>query len=142
MIDETNWSSQKPLLLKDLYAGMVASEIPAEREDWYNLSDDMMYRAPGVDGDRQKPSEDMSAIETEAYMSFEHCCRACEEQDRCYQFVYSDQSCGFSYSYRLGRKRLPDSSGISYKSGWLLDKIARDQAAHPCFTPEWIQSDV
>lgn len=139
MIDQTNWLSQKPLLLRDLYAGMVASDIIAERDEWYNLSDDLMYRAPGVNGDRQKPNEDMSSIEKEAYMSFEHCRRACEEQDGCYQFVYSDQLCGFSYSYRLGRKRLRDPSGASYKSGWLLYKIARDQAAHPCSSPRWVQ---
>jgi hypothetical protein len=92
VVDETNWPSQNPLLLKDLYAGIVASEIAAEREDWYNLSDDLIYRAPGVSGDRPKPNEDMSAIEKEAYMSFEHCRRACEEHDRCYQFIYSEQS--------------------------------------------------
>jgi hypothetical protein len=63
VVDETNWPSQNPLLLKDLYAGIVASEIAAEREDWYNLSDDLIYRAPGVSGDRPKPNEDMSAIE-------------------------------------------------------------------------------
>ena len=128
----------EPLLLKDLYAGMVAPEVHAERDDWYNLSDDLFYRAPGVNGDRQKPEQDLTPVEKEAYMSFEHCSRACEEQDRCFQIVYSDQTCGFSYSYRLGGKRLPESDGKSYKSGWALAKIAKDQASSPCDTPEWL----
>ena len=128
----------KPLLLKELYAGMVAAEVHAERDDWYNLSDDLMYRGPGVNGDRQKPEQEMTPVEKEAYMSFEHCSRACEEQDRCFQFVYSDQTCGFSYSYRLGRKRLPESDGKTYKSGWALAKMARDQAGSPCNSPEWL----
>lgn len=136
--EQTREDVRVPLLLKDLYAGMVASEVHAEREDWYNLSDDIFYRAPGVNGDRQKSEQEMTSAEKEAYRSFEHCRKACEEQDRCWQFVYSDQTCGFSYSYRLGRKQPPESDGKRYKSGWALAKIAKDQANHPCDTPEWL----
>ena len=127
----------EPLLLKDLYLGMVAPEVHAERDDWFNLSDDLFYRAPGVSGDRQKSEQEMTPVEKQAHMSFEHCSRACEEQDRCSQFAYSEQSCGFSYSYRLGGKYPPDPDGKRYKSGWALAKIARDQASYPCDTPAW-----
>ncbi|RVX72750.1 hypothetical protein B0A52_04149 [Exophiala mesophila] len=99
----------EPLLLQELYQDMVGPKVYAEREDWYNLSDDQLYRPPGVDGDRQKSREDMSALELEAHVSFEHCGRACEEQPRCFQYTYSNRECGFSYSYRLGRKRYPES---------------------------------
>ena len=128
----------KPLLLKDLYAGMVSASIQAEKEDWYNLSDDLMYRAPGVNGDRQKSEAEMTAVEKEAYKSFEHCRAACEEQARCFQFVYSEQTCGFSFSYRLGAKRLPEEDGKAWKSGWALEKMERDMAAWPCDAVTWL----
>ncbi|RMZ81593.1 hypothetical protein DV737_g2534, partial [Chaetothyriales sp. CBS 132003] len=130
--------AQTPLLFKDLYEGMIAPEVHAERDDWYNLSDDLMYRAPGLGGDRQKAEKDMTPVEKEAHLSFEHCRRACDEQDRCWQFVYYNQTCGFSYSYRLGEKRAPDKDGKPYKSGWALAKIARDQNANACDSALWL----
>lgn len=116
---------------------MIGPEIYAEREDWYNLSDDLFYRPPGINGDRQKSREDMSALEREAHVSFEHCGRACEEQPRCFQYSYSNHECGFSYSYRLGRKRYPES-GTTFMSGWNLARIERDQTEHQFSSPEWL----
>lgn len=115
----------------------MAPGLDAERDDWYNLSDDVLYRSPETEGDHPKSPDHMSPREKEAHTSFEHCGRACEESPRCFQFVYHAQTCGFSYSYRLGRRRLPES-GEGYKSGWMLAKIAQDQAANPCTTPEWL----
>lgn len=135
--EETNHVLQKPLLLQELYEDFIQPHVHAEREDWYNLSDDIVYRPPGVEGDRQKSREDMTPIEKDAHKSFEHCGRACEEQSRCFQYVYYSQTCGFSYSYRLGTRRLPED-GTSYKSGWNMAKIAQDQAAYPCPSPEWL----
>ncbi|KAL1971374.1 hypothetical protein VTN77DRAFT_326 [Rasamsonia byssochlamydoides] len=130
---------RKPLLIHELYDYFVGHNLTAERDDWYNLSDDAMYRAPGVEGDRQKPEEEMTALERLAYRSFEDCGRACEEHPRCYQFVHHDQECGFSFSYRLGGTRQPEGgSEKRYKSGWNLDKIARDREANPCRSPQWL----
>ncbi|RMZ86538.1 hypothetical protein DV736_g6231, partial [Chaetothyriales sp. CBS 134916] len=140
--EQTVQDSSKPILMKDFYEQMIASEIRAERDDWYNLSDDLMYRARGMDGDRQKSGDDMSAIEKEAHLSFEHCRRVCEEHNRCFQFAYTDQSCGFSYSYRLGSKYEGDPSEPSFKSGWILEKIARDNGANTCSSPRWPGSTV
>lgn len=137
MYAETDHPRQKPLLLQELYQHLIDPHLDANREDWYNLSDDILYRPPGAEGDRQKSREEMSPLEKDAHMSFEHCGRACEDQSRCFQYVYYTQTCGFSYSYRLGRRRLPES-GTTYKSGWNRAKIARDQAAHPCPSPQWL----
>jgi hypothetical protein len=79
----------------------------------------------------------MTPIEKEAHISFEHCGKACEEQERCFQYVYSDKTCGFSYSYRLGYKRLPEN-GKSFKSGFVLEKIKKYADANPCPEPEWL----
>lgn len=116
---------------------MIGPKVDPKREDWYNLSDDLVYRPPGIQGDRQKSHEDMSALEREAYVSFEHCGRACEEQPRCFQYSYSNRECSFSYSYRLGRKRYPES-GTTFMSGWILARIAEYQAENQCLTSEWL----
>lgn len=112
--------------------------LPSERDDWYNLSDDLMFRAPGVEGERQKSPSDMTSVEKEAYTSFEQCQKACKEHSKCFQFVYHDQTCGFSFSYRLGYQRDPEGDEGRYKSGWILDKIEKDRQDHPCKTPEWL----
>jgi hypothetical protein len=110
----------------------MGRNLTAERDDWYNLSDDLMYRAPGVDGSRQKAPHEMSSLEKEAYRSFEDCGRACEEHPRCFQFDFQDQTCGFSFSYRLGSRKM------GYRSGWNLQKIDMYRSENVCHEPQWL----
>lgn len=98
----------------------------------------MKYHPPTVtDGERQKNRDEMTPIEKEAHASFENCGKACEEQERCFQYVYSEGVCGFSYSYRLGYKR-PREGNVSFKSGFVLDKIKKYGEANRCNKPEWL----
>jgi hypothetical protein len=90
-----------------------------------------------VNGDRQKKAEDMTALEKEAYSSFEACGKACEEQERCYQYVYSDKTCGFSYSFRLGHRKAKED-GKTFKSGFVLEKIKKFSNENSCSEPEWL----
>ncbi|KAB8223395.1 hypothetical protein BDV33DRAFT_189028 [Aspergillus novoparasiticus] len=62
---------QEPLLIGELYDYFMGRALPSQRDDWYNLSDDLMFRAPGVEGQRQKSPADMTPVEKEAYSSFE-----------------------------------------------------------------------
>ncbi|KNG86190.1 hypothetical protein ANOM_005524 [Aspergillus nomiae NRRL 13137] len=87
---------------------------------------------------RQKSPSEMTPVEKEAYSSFEQCQKACQEHSKCFQFAYHDQTCGFSFSYRLGYQKDPEDGKGSYKSGWILDKIEKDREDHPCKTPEWL----
>lgn len=125
------------MLFGELYEHLIEPFISAEREDWYNLSDDIVYKAPGVEGGRQKDLEDMSQTEKDAHISFHHCGRACDEEPRCFQYVYFNNSCGFSYSYRLGESRPPDSD-TSFKSGWNLRNIEKDKIENACVSPDWV----
>ncbi|KAE8145405.1 hypothetical protein BDV25DRAFT_71374 [Aspergillus avenaceus] len=127
-----------PLLISELYEPFMGHGLPSERDDWHNLSDDLMFRAPGVDGARQKPQEEMTAAEKEAHLSFEQCGKACDEHPKCFQYMYHGQTCGFSYSYRLGSQKLPDEVEGPYKSGWLSKKIEKDRKDHACREPEWL----
>lgn len=132
----------RPFLIKDLYEEMVADKIVPERDDWDNLSDDVVLRAPDAEGedDGRKLTEEITAAEREAYLSFEHCRLACKEDQRCFQFAYrSDRRCGLSHSYRLGGSRSLDGSrGPRYRSGWDVERMARDQKEHPCHGAEWM----
>lgn len=130
----------KPLLLSELYQSMTRPHIAPERDDWHNLSDDIEFKPPGVDGGRLKPIEEQTDLEKKAHKSFEDCRAACHESGRCWQFVFHDRTCGFSYSYRSGAKRKPDN-GKSFKSGWDLEKIEKDQKGNRCDEPQWLAVD-
>jgi hypothetical protein len=123
--------------MAEVYDHFLGPDHPGELDDWYNLADDLMFRAPGVEGDRQLPPDEMTPAQKEAYRSFEQCGQACAEYPRCFQYVYYEQTCGFSFSYRLGERRLPAEGMPKYKSGWDLSKIAQDQRDHSCISPEW-----
>ncbi|RFU27329.1 hypothetical protein B7463_g8995, partial [Scytalidium lignicola] len=128
---------QKPLLINELYSQFIAPRIRPSIDNWYNLSDDVIYTAPENPDPRNKPADQMSDLEKVAHKSFKDCGRACEEQPRCYQWVYFGDKCGFSHSYRFGRKRMPED-GVKYKSGFVLDKIEKDRKEHNCKSPQWL----
>ena len=131
---------QEPLLISEVYHYFMGRDLPAERDDWYNLSDDLMFRAPGIQGSRQMSPDEMTSAEKEAYMSFEHCGRACEQHARCFQYAYDkiEQTCGFSFSYRLGGRKLSAKDEHQYRSGWLREKIERDYREIACTDPQWV----
>ena len=79
----------------------------------------------------------MSALEKDAYKSFEDCGKACVEQDRCFQYTFRDGVCGFSYSYRLGYRRKPED-GKNFKSGFAVEKIKKYVEANTCEEVEWL----
>jgi len=128
---QTKHTLQAPLLYQELFKSMIRADIAATRDDWDNLSDHSFVRPPGEHGDRQKPLDGLSRIQQEAHLSFEKCGRACEEDPRCFQYMYSNRTCGFSWFFRLGESRRPEE-GISFQSGWDLDKIAKYQAEYAC----------
>lgn len=107
------------------------------REDWDNLSDDQQYRAPGVKGDRQKPDSKQSALEKVAYRSADDCRKACEEQARCWQYLFHNSVCGFSFSFRLGHKREKEDQG-RFASGFMVDKIKKYMEENTCEKIEWL----
>jgi hypothetical protein len=120
-----------------MYHHLTGPNLASEREDWYNLSDDIDFKPPGAEGGRLKPAEELTELEKKAYLSFEDCRNACDEHERCYQFVFHDRTCGFSHSYRLGERR-DKVDGKHYKSGWKLARIVKDQREHSCTEPGWL----
>ncbi|KAL1964133.1 hypothetical protein VTN77DRAFT_7221 [Rasamsonia byssochlamydoides] len=134
----------KPLLIADMYEYFMGRDLPSSsrEDDWYNFSEDLFFRSPEVvHGDRQLPPDEMTPVQKEAHQSFEQCAKACDEHPRCFQYVHvsssSQQTCAFSFSYRLGERRLPGPEGTRYQSGWNMAKIVRDQAENACHSPQW-----
>src|SRR5437773_1472343 len=111
------------------------------REDWDNLSDDILLRSPeDTDDYRSKGWDDYTEVEKEAHKSFEDCGRACEHEPECYQYLYYNNLCGLSTSFRLGHRKLPDSDGNRYMSGFIMERIQEFMAENsPCSGPEWVQ---
>ncbi|RMZ82973.1 hypothetical protein DV737_g1798, partial [Chaetothyriales sp. CBS 132003] len=128
---------KQPLLLKEIYENIVGPELTEEKEDWYNLSDDQYLRAPGMEGERQKAAEEMNDADKEAHKSFEACRHACSQDIRCFQFAYTEGSCGFSFSYRLGGPR-GEEDGRRWKSGWDFETIHAYEEWNGCFDAEWM----
>ena len=87
--------------------------------------------------DLQRPKP-LTETEKKAYLSFEDCCAACEEDKNCFQYVYYEQTCKLEHAFRLGKYNAPDSQGeVVWKSGWMLKKIRQWVEMNPCEGPEW-----
>ena len=111
----------------------------ATLEDWDNLSDDVSLRAPDATDDyRSEYWEGFTEVEKSAYTSFEACGQACEYDPSCYQYLYHDQTCGLSRSFRLGLAKPPDDAGERYMSGFNLERINAFTEKNSCLEPEWV----
>jgi hypothetical protein len=87
--------------------------------------------------DQRRP-EPLTETEKKAYLSFEDCGAACNEDKECFQYVYYEQTCKLSHAFRLGKYKTPDSQGeVVWKSGWMLKKIRLWVEMNHCQEPEW-----
>ncbi|KAK6074375.1 hypothetical protein SCUP234_04360 [Seiridium cupressi] len=87
---EQTRKTDRTLLIRDLYQGLVAPKMQVQRQDWDNLSDDVCYinpdhnaqsRAGDHERGRQKKKNDLTDVEKDAWKSPEHCARVCEDED-------------------------------------------------------------
>ncbi|KAI2627328.1 glycosyltransferase family 31 protein [Hypomontagnella submonticulosa] len=87
---EKTRKTDRTLLIKDLYNGLIRPKMQVLRQDWDNLSDDVCYLNPDPDAQqradehargRQKKEDEMNEVEKEAWKSWENCAKVCEYQD-------------------------------------------------------------
>ncbi|OTA98813.1 glycosyltransferase family 31 protein [Hypoxylon sp. CI-4A] len=87
---EQTRKTDRVLLIKDLYEGLIRPKMQVVRENWDNLSDDVCYLNPDPDAqaraesqfrDRQKNNNEMNDVEKEAWKSWESCAKVCDSQD-------------------------------------------------------------
>ncbi|KAI1656263.1 glycosyltransferase family 31 protein [Daldinia decipiens] len=125
----------RPIIrFKDVYHEFVAPKLMARRDDWDNLSDDVLYldlehseRYPKWQRDSaKKPHQQIraAAVELDAHKSFEHCRKLCDSNHDCFQFSYRAGACAYNKSFRLG-KPAPKVNNEEEKwvSGWNIERI-------------------
>lgn len=138
-------TTQRTLLLKDIYTHYFAPKMQATREDWDNLSDDVLYidRESGRKWDtfelERAKKGPMSQVERKAHKSFEDCRAMCEAVESCFQFLYQDGLCAASLSFKLGKpNRSEQSPAKRWRSGWIVPKINRwIERQGECKKPTW-----
>ena len=107
---------QTPWTFADLFREFVRNKLPAEFDDWDNLSKDA-----------KKPAS-----------SFQACTKLCEADEGCFQYSYDGEKCGLGHSIHLGQlKKKKDKQ--KWKSGWLLPRINDWVEKQPGCNPEFPQ---
>jgi hypothetical protein len=101
----------------------------------------MYYSPTSIKQWHQPPRDNMTATEISAWGSFSHCRTVCEQTPECFQFFYDGEACGLSGSFKLGKKRVPESEDGMYRSGWNLKRWELWRTKHVCSYPEWVLSD-
>ena len=99
-----------------------ASLIPL-REDWTNLSDDIVYTPSPDDPDRTyngRKWAELSQIQQASPASADNCKKACDEDDDCFQWQHHDKECALHHSIRMGGSK---KDAKSWVSGWKMAKI-------------------
>ncbi|KAG4424754.1 hypothetical protein IFR04_002102 [Cadophora malorum] len=102
-----------PLTHEEIFNTFVLSSLVAEKENWDNLASEKgeFGKTGGV---------------TSETSSFEECGKACEADEKCFQYSHHGTTCNIGMSVRLGYKRDLDSEGL-WRSGWNLTRL-RDWA--------------
>lgn len=126
--------------ISELYFYFVEAHLFSTRDDWYNLSNDLIYQAPKAKADHgvkcKKPWDRLSDVEKAAHSSFDNCGRACTDDHECFQYAYYPGVCGLSHSIRRGHFNEP-KNGKTYRSAWNVERIRKWTDEHPCTEPEW-----
>ncbi|KAI9789380.1 MAG: hypothetical protein M1835_001708 [Candelina submexicana] len=134
-------NSESPLIFADIYNHFVSSRLSSNREDWNNLSDDLKYTERSTDtevkyGDN-KPWDELTGIEQEAFTSLENCLAACTANEECFGWMYHDKECSLSRSIKLGGRKVADGPS-KWVSGWMMERVEKLKVEmEPC-KPKWI----
>jgi len=118
------------------YFDAAKRQITPEIGDEVETNSSRPEKRDGIE-ELQRPKP-LTETEKKAYLSFEDCGAACEEDKDCFQYVYYEQTCKLEHAFRLGKYKAPDSQGeVVWKSGWMLKKIRRWVEMNHCQGPEW-----
>ncbi|KAI1800755.1 glycosyltransferase family 31 protein [Daldinia bambusicola] len=147
---------------KDIYEAFVDPKLMARRDDWDNLSEDVLFLDPAHRSSSRDPKWQQdkdsaekphgrqkirattataaSAVELDAYKSFEHCRKLCHSTHDCFQFSYRAGACAYNKSFRLGKPAPKKTSAEEdgWVSGWNIERIrAWVEGQAQCGEPVW-----
>ncbi|XDG03594.1 hypothetical protein ABKA04_003209 [Annulohypoxylon sp. FPYF3050] len=148
---ESNETSYPTLRFKDIYHEFVAPKLKSKRNDWDNMSDDVVYLDPNRgerflpwqrERDRLKKLQyqlHVPDIEMNAYKSFEDCGKLCKSVNNCFQFTYHAGACIYSRSFKLGKPTMKtDKEEDRWISGWEVERIQKwVEEQGQCGDPVW-----
>ncbi|KAL2072690.1 hypothetical protein VTL71DRAFT_12033 [Oculimacula yallundae] len=124
--EERRQNKTIPLTHEELFNTFILDSIVSERDNWDNLASDR-----GEFGKTGGVSSETS--------SFEECARACEADEKCFQYSHHGNTCNIGMSVRLGYKKEADDVGI-WRSGWnktrLIDWAAKQPSCGPVTFPK------
>ncbi|KAI0384703.1 glycosyltransferase family 31 protein [Hypomontagnella monticulosa] len=146
---ESRSAPHPTIRFKDIFHEFIAPKLTTRRDDWDNLSEDVLYinsdHSSGYtqwQRDHARPLHMMlsvPAIEYEAYKSFEYCRRMCDGTPDCFQFSYHAGACTYHKSFKLGKPAAKtDNEEDKWISGWNMDRIRAWVEGHQdCKDPVW-----
>ncbi|KAL4942822.1 hypothetical protein BDV06DRAFT_156672 [Aspergillus oleicola] len=114
----------KPLTFAELsHLPFPNSTMSPYEEDWDNLSNIRISFAGSI----------TSSLET--------CRNACAGLEQCFQWRYNtDGECEVStQAFRVGGKKMPESNGKRWFSGWNTELINKWREEHPCEEVLWVE---
>ena len=137
----TNVILQDFLLFEEIFTFFVEPNLEAEREDWDNLSKDIVIEPlePTDDGQPDPEWEKKPIAEKNAFLSFEDCGAFCASRPDCFQYVHHGLSCGISTTFKLGQKQ-PEKNGEKWRSASNMTRIHEfTKSNRPCTEVDWIE---
>lgn len=134
-----------PILIRDMYREFFVPRMRETREDWTNVSEDIIYVGP-----HRKPQEHelnkalprlrQTAADKVAHKSAATCKAACEARKECFQWLwYGEGVCALSKSFKIGYPGNPnDEPKKRTMSGWMTKRIEQWVREHgECDGPKW-----
>lgn len=132
-----------PILLRDMYLEYALPRLSNARDDWNNVSQDVIYlNGTATEGEQKKvvPVAKQSQVEKAAHASPDGCRTACENMRDCFQYSYFyEGKCILSKSFKIGYPTKHEEELVKRQtSGWLLDRIeAWVEKQGECKGPKW-----
>ena len=119
-----------PVTIRDMYFQYFEPRTAEHREDWNNVSDDIIFINPNRKAQEHEkpkliPANKQQDWQKVAHKSFSNCRTACEKTPECFQFVYyNSETCCLSKSFKIGYPTSrPEDVKKREASGWLTDRI-------------------
>ncbi|TVY58885.1 hypothetical protein LSUE1_G008714, partial [Lachnellula suecica] len=103
-------ATKMPLTHAELFKNLTVKSLTPHRENWDNLASE-----PGEFGNT-------GGVLIDA-VSLDDCIRACEADEKCFQYSHHGSHCYIGMSVRLGYEKSADQEGI-WRSGWNKTRLA------------------
>ena len=132
---------QRPLLFMDIFNHFVKPTLLPHRDDWNNLSNDIIYTPPPSDQPDKKYAgqkwTDLSDPQRSSADSPDNCEKVCDADKDCFQWMHTDRECRIGRSIKMGGSKGMEQ-GRKFVSGWKFEKIeAFEKEMGNCSKVDW-----